>query len=82
MDNGLNPSRASGGLGQTFTQSGGSMSLFDALFELPGKIIELGVETVVRLPEIPIKIIEGVTDGITNGAEAVEKAFDELDGGL
>ncbi len=58
------------------------MSLFDALFELPGKIIELGVETVVRLPEIPIKIIEGVTDGITNGAEAVEKAFDELDGGL
>lgn len=49
----------------------------DALVNLPGAIIEGAAETIVRLPEIPIKAVEGLVNGIEKGAD---KVMDALDG--
>ncbi len=48
----------------------------DAAIELPGKILEVGAETVTRLPEIPIKAVEGIVKGVEKGIEKVEDALD------
>ena len=49
----------------------------DAVVSLPGKVIEVAAETVIRLPEIPIKIVEGTVKGVEEGVKKLEKAFDQ-----
>lgn len=48
----------------------------DAAISLPGKIIETGAEAVTRLPEIPIKMVEGAIKGVEKGIEKVEDALE------
>lgn len=50
----------------------------DGLIELPGKILEAGAETVIRLPEIPIKAVEGLAKGVEKGAEKLGDAIDGI----
>ena len=56
------------------------MGIFDdflgGVFSLPGKIVETTVEAVVRLPEVPIKIVKGVVDGVEKGIEKLDDAVD------
>lgn len=48
----------------------------DAAIELPGKVIETSAEAVTRLPEIPIKAVQGLVNGVEKGIEKVEDALD------
>jgi len=48
------------------------MGLFD-LFE---DIVEGVTETVVRLPELPVRTVKGVMKGVETGIAKVEKVFD------
>jgi hypothetical protein len=56
------------------------MGLFDAmldgLIDLPGNVAEKLVETVVRAPEMGIKVVTGVVSGIESGVDKVSKTFD------
>ena len=47
------------------------MSIFDFVED----VTELTVETIVRLPEVPIKIVKGTITGIEKGIEKIEDAF-------
>jgi hypothetical protein len=49
--------------------------VIDAAIELPGKVLETTVETVVRIPEVGIKAVEGVVTGVEKGIEKVDKAI-------
>ncbi len=48
----------------------------DAAVSLPGKTLEVTAETVVRLPELPIKAVQGIVKGVEKGIEKVEDALD------
>ncbi len=43
--------------------------LVDTAIKLPGRVLETAAETVVRLPEIPIKAAEGLVKGVEKGVE-------------
>ena len=41
------------------------------LFDLIEKVVEITVETLVRLPEIPVRMVEGTIEGIEKGIDKV-----------
>ena len=49
------------------------MGILD-LFE---KVVEATTETVVRLPEVPIRAVRGVFDGIDRGIEKVGESLED-----
>jgi len=49
------------------------MGIFD-IFE---DIVEKTVETVVRLPEIPVRTIKGTVEGIDKGIDKISESFDD-----
>ena len=53
-----------------------SRDALDAAIELPGKVLETGAEIVTRIPEIPIKAVEGIARGVEKGVKKVEDALD------
>lgn len=58
------------------------MGLFDDLVDLvvetPGKIMETAVETVARVPEVGVNIVEGTISGVEKGIEKVDEVVDKL----
>ena len=49
--------------------------VIDVAAELPGAIIETSVETVVRLPEVGIKVVEGAISGVEKGIDKIDDAL-------
>lgn len=50
--------------------------IIDTVIEMPGKVLEKTVETVVRVPEVGIKAVQGITEGVESGVEKVAKSLD------
>lgn len=48
----------------------------DAIVDLPGELAEKATEAVVRTPEIGIKIVEGIVNGVEKGIDKIEDALD------
>jgi len=48
------------------------------LFDLIESVARETVKAVVRIPEVPIKIIKGVKDGVEEGGEEVVDAMNDL----
>ena len=46
------------------------------LLDIIEKITEKTVETVVRLPEVPIRITKGIIHGVEEGLDKIGKALD------
>ncbi len=53
--------------------------IIDSVVKLPGKIVESGAEIVTRIPEIPIRMVDGAINGVEKGVDKVGEAFDDLD---
>lgn len=47
------------------------------IFDFIEDVVEGAVETVVRLPEIPIRTVKGVVKGIKEGVDKVIDSFDD-----
>jgi len=58
----------------------GIFDLFDDVVDfaikLPGEVVEKTLKTVVRLPEIPIDIVQSGIKGVEDGVKSVEKLID------
>ena len=48
----------------------------DVAIKAPGKVLEVTAETVVRLPEVGVRAVQGLADGVEKGAEKLSKAID------
>ena len=53
------------------------MGFLDDLIDLPGKIVEEGVEAVTRIPEVGIKIVKGAVKGVEKGVDKISDAIDD-----
>ena len=49
----------------------------EKLVNAPGDVAQTVTEAVARTPEVAVKVVKGVIDGLEKGAEKVEEAFDE-----
>ena len=47
------------------------------IFDFIEDVVEGAVETVVRLPEIPIRTVKGVIKGVEKGVEKIGDSFDD-----
>ena len=47
----------------------------DVAIDLPGKVVETAVETITRIPEVGIKVVEGAIDGVEKGIEKIDDAL-------
>lgn len=50
--------------------------LLDAVVTLPGAVVEVAAEAIVRVPEVGIKVVQGVVNGVESGIDKVSKALD------
>lgn len=50
--------------------------LIDTVVDLPGNVIKNTVATVIRVPEVGIKAVDGAIKGVEEGIRAVEKSLD------
>lgn len=53
--------------------------LIDAAVKAPGQIVEAAAETVTRLPEVPIRMVEAAVRGADRGLDRVGDALDGED---
>jgi hypothetical protein len=54
------------------------MGFFDKLVDIVEEATKDTVETVVRLPEVGVRVIKGGVDGAEKGAGELEKLIDDL----
>ena len=51
--------------------------LIDDVIDLPGKVVESTVETVLRVPEAGGKCVSGALDGVIKALEKASKSLEE-----